>query len=175
MSQSSTASGIPFKYFLGSIGLFAVFGFLALILSGFAGHETLEERSYKGEFSAEVKEARWANLEEVSAAQEALVDSKKVDAALAAIAKSPAKAAKTAAVVPGSPTFMKQMEAEAAKAAAAEEAAKKEAAPAPKVEKPKAAPAPNAKEAEAAPAPKKEEAKPAPKKEAVPAAEAPKK
>ncbi|MDF1861889.1 MAG: hypothetical protein P1U87_16845 [Verrucomicrobiales bacterium] len=164
MSQSSTASGIPFKFFLGTIGLFAVFGFLALILSGFAGHETLEERSYQGEFSAEVKEARWANFEEVSAAQDALVDSEKVDAALAAIAKSPAKAAKTAAVVPGSPTFMKQMEAEAAKAAATEEAAKKEAAPAPKAE-----------EAKPAPAPKKEEAKPALKKEAVPAAEAPKK
>jgi ferredoxin-NADP reductase len=174
MSQPSTTSGIPFKYFLGSIGLFAVFGFLALILSGFAGHETLEERSYQGEFSTEVKEARWANLEEVSAAQAALVDSKKIDSALASIAKSPAKAAKTATVVPGSPTFMKQMEAEAAKAAAAEEAAKKEAAPAPKADEAAPAPAPKQEEAKPAVSPKAEEAKPAPEKKAAPAAEAPK-
>ena len=128
MSNSTSSSSIPLKYIVGTLGLFAVFGFLALVLSGFAGRESIEEREYKGAFSSEVTEARWANREEVDAAQAKLVDADKVSKALAAIAKSPNATSESGIVVPGSPTFLKQMEDQAA-ADSIKEAAPKPAKP----------------------------------------------
>jgi hypothetical protein len=162
MSNSTPSSATSFKYIVGTLGLFAVFGFLALVLSGFAGRESIEERAYMGSFSPDIIEARWANREEVDASQAALVDESKMDKALVAVAKSPVASAATDIVVPGSPTFLKQMEEQAATDAKKEAAAadaKKEAAPEPK---PDAALAETKKEA----APKPAEAKaPAPAKE----------
>lgn len=149
----------PVKAFFVAAAIFLSFGFVILILSGAAGHDSVEEKAYEGEFDSATVEARWKNLEDVTAAQQGMVDAKKVDAALASLSKSAPKAAKSGVVVPGSPTFLKQMEEEAAKAAAAEEAKKKPEAPAKKEEgAAKPAPAPEAKKEEsakgAAPAPK---------------------
>ncbi len=134
MSNSNSSSLIPFKQIVGTLGLFAVFGFLASVLSGFAGRESIEEREYKGAFSPEVTEARWANREEIDAAQAKLFDADKVSKALAAIAKSPAAPSESAIVVPGSPTFLKQMKEQSAtdteKEAAPEPAKPKDAPPA---------------------------------------------
>ena len=160
MSESSTSSNSPLKIFLSAAGVFVIFGFLALILSGYGGNESLEDRAYEGDFDKATIETRWANLEEISSAQAALVSAEKIDAALAEIAKAPAKPSKTDIVVPGSPTFLKQMEASAAAdAEKAEEKPEGEAKP----EESKEAPA------EAAPEKKEEtkpadEAKPAPEK-----------
>lgn len=152
MSSSTSSFQFPLKYIAGTLGLFAVFGFLAMVLSGFAGRESIEDRAYKGVFSAEVTDARIANREEVLSAQAELVDEEKVNKALAAIAKAPAAESKSAVVVPGSPTFMKQME-EQAKADEKPMADEKPEAPAEKAEeKPKAEKKP------AAEAPKKDAA-----------------
>tara|TARA_R110000850_G_scaffold17996_18_gene54639 strand:- start:321 stop:857 length:537 start_codon:yes stop_codon:yes gene_type:complete len=97
--------------FLGGAGILVFFGFIVLILSSRAGHESLADRAFEGDFDAAKTESRWTNLEEVSGAQEALVDSTKVDAAYAALAKSAPAAGKTELIVPGSPTFLKQLEA----------------------------------------------------------------
>lgn len=153
MSEQATSSS-PLKIFLGSAGVFVIFGFLVLILSGFAGHESAADRAFRGDFDEATTQARIANREEISQAQAAAYDPAKVDKALSGIAKSAPKAAKTDIVVPGSPTFLKQME-EAAQAEAAKEAAKPEAA-APKKEG-DAKPQGDAPQKEAAPAPKAEE------------------
>ncbi len=71
-----------------------------------------------GEFTAEATQLRWTNLKEVNEAQTGLVNPDKVNAALEALAKSPPKPAATDIVVPGSPTFLKQMEQAAAAAPA---------------------------------------------------------
>jgi len=160
MSDSSNKCCAKTKLVLGTIGIFVIFGFLALILSGFAGHESVEDRAYMGDFTPEQIALRWANLKEVSEAQSGLVDQGKITAALEAIAQAPPKAAATTVVVPGSPTFLKQME-EAAAAAPAP-------APAPAPETP-AAPAP---ETPAAPAPETPAA-PAAETPVAPAAETP--
>src|SRR5690606_16815836 len=143
------------KSVLWTLLIFALFGFFALIISGKYDRYSAVNRSFQGEFTPEVTEQRWANLAEVKEAQAALVDESKLQAALEAIAKSPAKPAPTDQVVPGSPTFLKQSQ----QPAPAPEAPKAEA---PKAEAPKA-------EAPKAEAPKAE----APKAEA-PKAEAPK-
>ncbi|MDP4938041.1 MAG: hypothetical protein NWR21_01890, partial [Verrucomicrobiales bacterium] len=119
MSDSSNKCCSKPKLVLGTLGIFVIFGFLALILSGYAGNESLEDRAYMGDFTPEVTAQRWANLEEIEKAQGALVDQAKVDAALAALVSAAPKAEATAIVVPGSPTFLKQMEQPAAPAAAA--------------------------------------------------------
>jgi 2-oxoglutarate dehydrogenase E2 component (dihydrolipoamide succinyltransferase) len=111
-----------------------------------------------GEFTEEATKLRWDNFKEVKEAQNALVDPAKVKSALEAIAKSAPKPAPTDLVVPGSPTFLKQMEQQAAPAPAAPGAAPG-AAPAP------AAPAPAA---TTTPAPA-----PAPSQPAAPAPAAP--
>ena len=98
------------KMFLGTLALLAGFGFLALILFGFVGNKSVEDRAFEGEFSPEVTEQRWANLKEVSTSQAKLVDETKVAAALSALAKAPAKPSASTVVVPGSPTFLKQAE-----------------------------------------------------------------
>ncbi len=114
MSDSSYTCCSKPKLVLGTLGIFAVFGFLVLILSGYVGRESLEDRAYMGDFSPEVTAQRWANLEEIEKAQSLLVDQAKVDAALEALVKSAPKAEATPIVVPGSPTFLKQMEQPAA-------------------------------------------------------------
>jgi len=120
MSQSNVSSASAIKLVLGSIGVLVFFGFLALILSGYAGHETLAERTYRGEFDETVTAQRWANLEEVQASQAGALDKEKVAEALAVLARDPAPPAKTEIVVPGSPTFLKQMQAPAEEAPAEE-------------------------------------------------------
>ncbi|MDF1656442.1 MAG: hypothetical protein P1U58_02450, partial [Verrucomicrobiales bacterium] len=150
MSNQASSASSPLKVFLGAMGVFVFFGFLALILSGYAGHESIEDRAYMGEFDAETIQQRWANLEEIEAAQGDLLDEKKVASEMAAIVSSAPKASKSSIVVPGSPTFMKQMEE----------------ASAPKKEEEVKAATPKKKEAPKEPSPKvKPEAKPAPKAE----------
>ncbi len=122
MSDQSQSNSSSAKALLTGVAILVSFGFIVLILTSNSGRESVEDIAYKGEFTAEVTETRWANLEEVTAAQDALVDPAKVDAAFKELAKNPPAAAKSDIVVPGSPTFMKQAE----EAAAATEAAKAE-------------------------------------------------
>jgi len=103
-SKQSNASNVLF-----AAGLFVVFGFLVLILSGFAGHDTLEERAYMGDFDRETIETRWANLEEVRQAQSEAFSEEKIDTAMKTVAESSAPSRASTIVVPGSPTFMQQM------------------------------------------------------------------
>ena len=138
MSDSSKPCCSNPKQVLWTLLIFALFGFLALILSGQLGAKNPENRAYMGEFTEEATKLRWDNFKEVKEAQNALVDPAKVKSALEAIAKSAPKPAPTDLVVPGSPTFLKQME--------------QQAAPAPAPAAPGAAPAPAA-PAPAAPAP----------------------
>jgi len=145
MSDSSKPCCSNPKQVLWTLLIFALFGFLALILSGQLGAKNPENRAYMGEFTEEATKLRWENFKEVKEAQNALVDPAKVKSALEAIAKSAPKPAPTDLVVPGSPTFLKQMEQQAAPAAPAP-AATTTPAPAPAPSQP-AAPAP------AAPAP----------------------
>jgi hypothetical protein len=145
MSDSSKPCCSNPKQVLWTLLIFALFGFLALILSGQLGTKSPENRAYMGEFTEEATKLRWDNFKEVKEAQNALVDPAKVKSALEAIAKSAPKPAPTDLVVPGSPTFLKQMEQQAAPAAPAP-AATTTPAPAPAPSQP-AAPAP------AAPAP----------------------
>jgi hypothetical protein len=145
MSDSSKPCCSNPKQVLWTLLIFALFGFLALILSGQLGAKNPENRAYMGEFTEEATKLRWDNFKEVKEAQDSLVDPAKVKSALEAIAKSAPKPAPTDLVVPGSPTFLKQMEQQAAPAAPAP-AATTTPAPAPAPSQP-AAPAP------AAPAP----------------------
>jgi len=158
MSDSSKPCCSNPKQVLWTLLIFALFGFLALILSGQLGAKNPENRAYMGEFTEEATKLRWDNFKEVKEAQDALVDPAKVKSALEAIAKSAPKPAPTDLVVPGSPTFLKQMEQQAAPAPAPAPAAPV-AAPAP------AAPAPAA---TTTPAPA-----PAPSQPAAPATAAP--
>ena len=150
MSDSSKPCCSNPKQVLWTLLIFALFGFLALILSGQLGTKSPENRAYMGEFTEEATKLRWDNFKEVKEAQNALVDPAKVKSALEAIAKSAPKPAPTDLVVPGSPTFLKQMEQQAAPAAPAP-AATTTPAPAPAPSQPAApataapAPAPAAK------------------------------
>lgn len=156
MSDSSKPCCSNPKQVLWTLLIFALFGFLALILSGQLGTKSPENRAYMGEFTEEATKLRWDNFKEVKEAQNALVDPAKVKSALEAIAKSAPKPAPTDLVVPGSPTFLKQMEQQAAPAPAAPGAAPAPAAPAPAATTtPAPAPAPSqpAAPAPAAPAP----------------------
>ena len=158
MSDSSKPCCSNPKQVLWTLLIFALFGFLALILSGQLGAKNPENRAYMGEFTEEATKLRWDNFKEVKEAQNALVDPAKVKSALEAIAKSAPKPAPTDLVVPGSPTFLKQMEKQAAPAPApaAPGAAPAPAAPAPAATTtPAPAPAPSqtAAPAPAAPAP----------------------
>ncbi len=137
------------KPVLWTLAIFALFGFLSLILSGQLGTKSPANRAFEGEFSDETTKQRWANLAEVSEAQGALVDEAKVDAALKALAQSPEKPTATDIVVPGSPTFLKQMEQPAAPAEQAKQPSPAEPAAVPAAPAAPAAPAP----APAAPAP----------------------
>lgn len=165
MSDSSKPCCSSPKQVLWTLLIFALFGFLALILSGRLGAKSPENRAYMGEFTAEATKLRWDNLKEVKDAQSALVDPAKVKSALESLAKSAPKPAPTDIVVPGSPTFLKQMEQQAAPAAPAAPVAAP-ATPAPAVPA-QATPAPApATPAPAAPAP-------APSQPAAPAPAAP--
>ena len=151
MSDSSKPCCSNPKQVLWTLLIFALFGFLALILSGQLGAKNPENRAYMGEFTEEATKLRWDNFKEVKEAQNALVDPAKVKSALEAIAKSAPKPAPTDLVVPGSPTFLKQMEQQAAPAPATPGAAPAPAAPAPAATTtPAPAPAPSQ---PAAPAP----------------------
>lgn len=114
-SPSATASDIFF-----AAGLLIVFGFLVVILANFAEKESLEERAYRGDFDAETIATRWTNLEEVTAAQTQSLDEVKLAKAMDVVAETKAAPAASDIVVPGSPTFMKQMEKAAEKTEAAE-------------------------------------------------------
>ncbi|MDA7921194.1 hypothetical protein N9Z18_01845 [Verrucomicrobiales bacterium] len=133
MSDSSPISESKVKRFFGTLGIFVFFGFLALILFQYAGSDSLEDRAARGDFDEATTQARWDNLKSVTEAQ--AVDQDKIAAAMKTVAKVAAKPAKTDIVVPGSPTFLKQMEAAA---------------------KPEAKPAAEAKSAPAKPAAKAE-------------------
>lgn len=111
------------KTLLTGLAILVSFGFVVLILTSNFGRESIEDRAYMGDFSEETIETRWANLEEVTSAQEALVDMSKVDAAMRELAGNVPDAAKSDIVVPGSPTFMKQAEAASAPAETAGEKA----------------------------------------------------
>lgn len=111
------------KTLLTGLAILVSFGFVVLILTSNFGRESIEDRAYMGDFSEETIETRWANLEEVTSAQEALVDMSKVDAAMRELAGNIPDAAKSDIVVPGSPTFMKQAEAASAPAETAGEKA----------------------------------------------------
>jgi hypothetical protein len=177
MSDSSKPCCSSPKQVLWTLLIFALFGFLALILSGRLGAKSPENRAYMGEFTEEATKLRWDNLKEVKEAQTALVDPAKVKSALEALAKSATKPAATDIVVPGSPTFLKQMEQQAAPAAApaAAAAAPATATPAPATPAPAtpapATPAPATPAPAAAPAPAP--ATPAPSQPAAPAPAAP--
>src|SRR5690606_27041972 len=110
MTDSSNKCCSKPKLILGAFGIFVFFGFLALILFGYVGRESPEDRAAKGDFTPEVTAQRWANLEEITEAQSALVDEAKVEAALEALVKAAPKPEATTIVVPGSPTFLKQLE-----------------------------------------------------------------
>ncbi len=151
MSNQASSTSSPLKVFLGAMGVFVFFGFLALILSGYAGHESIEDRAYMGEFDPETIQQRWANLEEIETAQGGLLDEEKVAIEMAALVKRAPKAVASTIVVPGSPTFMKQME----EASAPKEEEKPKPAEPKKEEAPKETPAPKpAPVVEAKPAPK---------------------
>lgn len=168
MSDSSKPCCSSPKQVLWTLLIFALFGFLALILSGRLGSKSPENRAYMGEFTAEATKLRWDNLNEVKEAQTALVDPAKVKSALEALAQSAPKPAATDIVVPGSPTFLKQMEQQAAPAAAPAGAP---ATPAPATPAP--APAAPAQPAAPAPAAPASAAPAAPTPAAAPAAPAP--
>lgn len=121
------------KQVLWTLAIFALFGFLALIVTGRLDSKSPANRAFEGEFTDATTRQRWANFKEVGEAQRALVDPAKVAAALEVIAKAPAKPEPSTVVMPGSPTFLKQMEQQAAPAPAAPGAAApaKPAAPAP--------------------------------------------
>ena len=113
---------------------------------------------------------RQQNLDEVTTAQNALVNRKGITAAEKHIAANAAsmKASKTEMVVPGSPTFLKQMEAASAAAEAKKKAeTPKKAVPAPKPAEKKAVTAPKKAVPKKA-APKKVEETPAPAKPKAP-------
>lgn len=118
MSDQPTSSESKVKRFIGSFGILLVFGFLALIFVQGVQTESLEEEAYKGEFDEATIAQRWANFEENAKAQSELVDEAKLADAMKTVAKSTAAEAKTDVVVPGSPTFLKQMEAASAPASA---------------------------------------------------------
>lgn len=160
MSDSGKPCCTQPKLFLWTLVIFLLFGFLALILTGRLDSKNPENRAYLGEFSEETTKQRWANLAEVKEAQSALVDEAKVSAALAALAKSTPKPEKTDIVVPGSPTFLKQMEQQSAPAPA----------PAAPTTPAPATPAPAA--PAAAPAPAAPAAPPTPSQPAAPAPQA---
>lgn len=117
-NQSSKASNIFF-----AAGLLVVFGFLGLIFSNFATKESLEERAYRGDFDAATIETRWENLKTVNTEQAEKFDAEKVQQAMAAVVAEKAAPSPSEVVVPGSPTFMKQMEEASQESAAPEEAA----------------------------------------------------
>ena len=116
MSDQAQSNSSQMKTLLTGLAILVSFGFVVLILTSNFGHESIEDRAYMGDFSEETIETRWANLEEVTSAQEALVDMSKVDAAMRELAGNVLDAAKSDIVVPGSPTFMKQAEAASAPA-----------------------------------------------------------
>ena len=118
MSDSSKPCCSNPKQVLWALLIFALFGFLALIVSGRLGAKSPENRAYMGEFTEEATKLRWDNFKEVKEAQTALVDPAKIKSSLETLAKSAPKPAATDIVVPGSPTFLKQMEQQAAPAAA---------------------------------------------------------
>lgn len=104
------------KQVLWTLAIFALFGFLALLVTGRLDSKSPANRAFEGEFTDATTRQRWANFKEVEEAQRALFDPAKVAAALEAIAKAPGKPEPSTIVVPGSPTFLKQMEQQAAPA-----------------------------------------------------------
>ncbi len=119
MSDSNKPCCSNLKQVLWALLLFSLFGFLAFILTGNLHSRKPEDRAYQGMFTEETIQTRWANLKEVEDAQEKLVDPAKVDAALKALASKVPAPGPTTVVVPGSPTFLKQAEQQAAPAPAA--------------------------------------------------------
>jgi hypothetical protein len=111
MSDQTSPNNSHTKTLLSGLAILVSFGFVVLILTSNFGRESIEDRAYMGDFSEETIQTRWANLEEVMASQQALVDPTKIDTAIKSLAGDIPAAAKSDIVVPGSPTFMKQTEA----------------------------------------------------------------
>lgn len=110
MSAQTSSNNPPGNTLFSGLAILVSFGFVVLILTSNFGRESIEDRAYMGDFSEETIQTRWANLEEVTAAQQSLVDPSKVDTAMKSLAENVPRAAKSDIVVPGSPTFMKQNE-----------------------------------------------------------------
>ena len=111
MSDQTSPNNSQTKTLLSGLAILVSFGFVVLILTSNFGRESIEDRAYMGDFSEETIQTRWANLEEVTASQQALVDPTKIDTAIKSLVGDIPAAAKSDIVVPGSPTFMIQTEA----------------------------------------------------------------
>ncbi len=170
--MSSDNKSSSFRVVLTALAVFLGFGFVTnAILCRSIGHETVQDKAAAGVFDEATISLRQQNLDEVTTAQNALVNRKGITAAEKHIAANAAsmKASKTEMVVPGSPTFLKQMEAASAAAEAKKKAeAPKKAVPAPKPAEKKAVTAPKkaaSKKVEETPAPVKPKAPQPPKAE----------
>ncbi|NNE92537.1 MAG: hypothetical protein HKN23_12895 [Verrucomicrobiales bacterium] len=97
---------------------FLSFGLLAGLVIYITGVEDPAAASVKGVFPEKVIAQREANLEEVTAAQAALVDEAKIEAAMQSVISGATKEKPSEAAVPGSPTDLKNQAAAAAEAAA---------------------------------------------------------
>ncbi len=144
-NRESPVSGL--KALLTALVVFLGVGIIAaIVFCSASGHESVQDKAARGVFNQKTIDSRNQNLAEVTAAQSALVNSEDIVAAEKQLIASAAsmKPAKSDLVVPGSPTFLKQMEAASAASAEAKKKAEapKKAPPAPKpVEtKPVAAP-----------------------------------
>ena len=98
---------------------FVSFGLLAGLVLWIADFKTGAEATESGQFTPAQIEKRDGNLKEVVSAQDSLFDQKKVEASMASFSASSAKA--SSMIVPGSETDLKNIAANAAKAAAAKD------------------------------------------------------
>ncbi|MGY8641798.1 MAG: hypothetical protein ACKVJU_11990 [Verrucomicrobiales bacterium] len=98
---------------------FVSFGLLAGLVLWIADFKTGAEATESGQFTPAQIEKRDGNLKEVVSAQDSFFNQKKVEASMASFSASSAKA--SLMIVPGSETDLKNIAANAAKAAAAKD------------------------------------------------------
>ncbi|MEM7599933.1 MAG: hypothetical protein AAF357_00795 [Verrucomicrobiota bacterium] len=95
------------KFLLSAILVLVFFGFVTVILSGFAGRETVADRVYMGDFTEEQIEQRWANLEEVKKEQAEVYSESAVSEAMTVLASAKTPTPETSEfVAPGTPTAL---------------------------------------------------------------------